>query len=114
MDAIEDMLHQIVPTFGLEGDELRQARQKLVDGWLSVFIRGLGELLERGGGEYFADNRLTVADLKVCVQIKSLRSGTLDHVPTDLVDRLAPGLAAHQDRIANDAIVTAYYASRSG
>ena len=113
MDAVEDMLHQIVHTFGLEGDELKEAREKLVDGWLSVFIKGLAELLERGGGKYFADDRLTVADLKVYVQIRSLRSGTLDHVPTDLVDKLAPGLAQHEERVGNDSIVTAYYAART-
>lgn len=112
MDAVEDMLHQIVGTFGLEGDALKAAREELVDRWLTVFIRGLAEILERGGGEYFADNRLTVADLKVFVQVRSLRSGTLDHVPTDLVETLAPGLAQHQERVGNDPIVTAYYAAR--
>ncbi len=112
MDAVEDMLHQIVGTFGLEGDALKTAREELVDRWLTVFIRGLAEILERGGGEYFADNRLTVADLKVFVQVRSLRSGTLDHVPTDLVETLAPGLAQHQERVGNDPIVTAYYAAR--
>jgi glutathione S-transferase len=112
MDAVEDLLHQVVHTFGLEGDELKAAREKLVDGWLTTFIKGLGEILTRGGGEYIADNRLTVADLKVYVQVKSLRSGTLDHVPVDLVDQLAPGLVAHEERIANDPVVTAYYESR--
>ena len=108
MDAVEDLLHQIVYTFGLEGDELKAARQKLVDGWLTIFVKGLGEILERGG-DYIADNRLTVADLKVYVQTRSLRSGTLDHVPTDLVDTLAPNLVAHEERIANDPVVQAYY-----
>jgi glutathione S-transferase len=112
MEAVEDLLHQIVKTFGLEGDALKAAREKLVDGWLSVFIRGLDELLARGGGEYFADHRLTVADLKVYVQTRSLRSGRLDHVPADLVDRLAPRLAAHQDRIDQHPVVRAYYDSR--
>lgn len=112
MEAVEDLLHKIVQTFGLEGDELKKAREKLVEGWMTIFVKGLGDLLERGGGDYFADKRLTVADLKVYVQIRSLRSGTLDHVPADLVDRLAPNLAAHQDRIGKDPIVSAYYASR--
>ena len=112
MDAVEDLLHQIVYTFGLEGDELKEAREKLRDGWLTIFIKGLAEMLERGGGDYFADNRLTVADLKVFVQTRSLRSGTLDHIPTDFVDNLAPNLAAHEQRIAADPVVTAYYASR--
>ena len=113
MDAVEDLLHQIVHTFGLEGDELKAAREKLADGWLSVFVKGLADILERGGGEYFADNRLTVADLKVYVQTRSLRSGTLDHVPTDLVDKLAPSLVQHEERVSSNPIVTAYYAARN-
>lgn len=112
MDAIEDLLHYIVQTFGLEGEELKVARQKLVDGWLSTYIKGLGELLQRGGGEYLADNRLTVADLKVAMQTKSLVNGVLDHVPVDIVEKLAPALLAHNERVQGDPVVAAYYASR--
>jgi glutathione S-transferase len=113
MDAVEDLLHQIVQTFGLKGHELKAAREKLASGWISIYVKGLAEILERAGGEYFADNRLTVADLKVFVQIRSLRAGTLDHIPTDLVDKLAPGLVKHEERVGNDPIVTAYYAARA-
>ena len=112
MDAVEDVSHYIVRTFGLEGDELRTAREALVDGWLTTYMRGLGELLTRGGGDYFADGQMTMADLKVFVQVRSLISGFLDHIPTDLVQNVAPGLVAHQDRIAKDPRVAAYYASR--
>ena len=112
LGAIEDLSHHIVQTFGLEGEELLVAREKLVDGWMSVYLRGLEELLTRGGGKYFANNSLTIADLKAFVQIRSLRSGNLDHVPTDLVDRLAPGLVEHQARVADDPRVAAYYATR--
>ncbi|MDH3621597.1 MAG: glutathione S-transferase family protein [Gammaproteobacteria bacterium] len=113
MEAVEDLLHYTVPTFGLEGEELKAAREKLVDGWLSVYVRGLDSLLTRGGGEYFANHRLTVADLKVFMQVRWLRSGALDYVPADLVDRLAPGLATHEERIAADPHVVAYYAERN-
>ena len=58
------------------------------------------------------DNRLTVADLKVFMQMRSLANGTLDHVPADIVEQLAPALAAHRDRIAADPVVTAYYSGR--
>lgn len=111
MDAVEDLLHQIVHTFGLEGAELKAAREKLKNGWLTVYIKGLSEILERGGGEYFADGRMTVADLKVYVQVRSLRGGTLDHIPQNFVDELAPNLAAHEERIAADPVVVAYYES---
>jgi glutathione S-transferase len=112
LDAQEDLAHYIVPTFGLKGEELRVAREKLVDGWMSVYIRGLDQLLARGGGTYFAAGQLTMADLKTFVQTRWLRSGTLDHVPTDLVQRLAPGLAEHQERVERHPLVVAYYASR--
>lgn len=113
MDAAEDLTHIIVRTFGLEGDELKKAREELVSGWITTFLKGLEGLLVRGGGEYFADNRLTIADLKVYYLIRWLRSGMLDHFPVDLVDRLAPNLVAHQQRIADDPVVTDYYESRT-
>ena len=113
MSAFEDVNHHVGRTLFLQGDELRLAREKLVDGWLTIFIKGLDKLLARGGGEYFADNQLTVADLKAFVQVRSLRAGILDHVPIDLVDRLAPALVKHQGRIEADARVVAYYASRA-
>lgn len=112
MSVFEDINHQIGQTFGMEGEALRLAREKLTDGWLTVFLKGLDKLLARGGGEYFADKRLTVADLKAFVQVRSLRSGLLDHVPTDLVDRLSPALVEHQLRIEAEPKVVAYYASR--
>jgi glutathione S-transferase len=111
--AIEDLNHYIVRTFFLEGEALRAAREELVNGWMTVYLRGLSGLLERGGGEYFADGRLTIADLKTFVQTRSLRSGNLDHVPTDLVERLAPNLIEHHARVESDPRVVAYYASRN-
>ena len=109
MEAGEDVLFHTVATFGLEGQALKAAREKLAEGWLSTFIKGIGKLLERGG-DYFADNRLTVADLKTFVWTRSLRSGNLDHIPTDLVERLAPNLVQHQLRVENHPGVKAYHA----
>ncbi len=112
LDALEDVNHYIVPTLFLQGDELRAAREKLVAGWLTVYLQGLGQLLARGGDRYFAGDRLTIADLKMLVQTRALRSGNMDHVPTDLVERLAPNLCEHQARIEKEPQVVAYYASR--
>lgn len=113
LGAIEDLSHYVVQTFGKEGDELKAAREKLVHGWLTTYLKGLGELLQRGGGKYFANNALTIADLKCFVQARFLGSGTLDHVPTDIVKQVAPILDEHKARVAADPRVIAYYASRS-
>lgn len=113
LGALEDLTHYIVRTMGLEGEELRLAREKLVDGWLSTYLRGIEQLLIRGGGEYFAANQLTIADLRAFVQTRSLGRGILDHIQTDIVQRLAPGLYEHEKRIGADPRVIAYYATRS-
>jgi glutathione S-transferase len=39
--------------------------------------------------------RLTVADLKVFVDLRELNSGRVDHVPTDLVEKIAPAVAEY-------------------
>ena len=92
-----------VATFGMEDAEaLRAAREELVDGPITLYLRRLQDILIARGGAYFAADRLTVADLKVYVWILNLRSGVLDHVPKDLVDRVAPELAKHCDRVAGE------------
>ena len=112
--AFEDLTHFTVRTFGLEGDALKEARKQLVDGKMTVFLKGVQELLHRGGGEYFADKRLTVADLRSFVQVRSLSAGLLDHVPADIVQTVAPDLVEHHQRVAADSRVATWYASRSG
>jgi len=112
LGAMEDMTNHIARTMRMTGDELRAAREELAEGWLVVYLRGTGELLARGGGEYFADQQLTIADLRAMLQTRWLTSGHLDHIPTDLVKRVAPALVEHQARVESDARVVAYYASR--
>lgn len=109
MDACEDLDHAVGASFGLKGEEMKRAREALLEGAIPKFLNGLDGLLARGGGRYFADGRLTVADLKVFVGIRYLGKGVLDHIPTDIVERIAPPLAGHRDRIANDPRVVAYY-----
>lgn len=111
MGAVEHLSYHIGQTMRLPDDELRAAREKLVEGWLTTFVHGIDGLLTRGGGQYFADSRLTVADLKTFIQTRWLCSGTLDHIPSDFVQKLAPGLIAHQQRVEKEPVVVAYYAS---
>jgi glutathione S-transferase len=114
MDVVEDATAPVVATFGIRDESERKAkRQALVDGPLTFYPKRLQRRLETHGGKYFADGRLTVADLKVFVWTRHLRSGTLDHVPTDLVDRMAPLLVAHHDQVKKQPKVEEYYARHS-
>ena len=86
------------------------ATAAMVNGSMPVYLAWLQKQLLAHGGEYFADNRLTVADLKVFVDVRGLNSGRLDHIPTDLVEKVAPALNAHMHRVASTPAVAAYYA----
>jgi prostaglandin-H2 D-isomerase / glutathione transferase len=112
MDAVEDMDFQIGMTIGLAGAEKKKAREALASGPLPVYLAQFQSRLEAAGGEYFADRRLTVADLKVWMLVRWLRSGMLDDIPKDLVARLAPQLVKHGERLAAQPKIAAYYAAR--
>ena len=110
MYVVEEASVKLGPTFRMTGDAQREARTALVNDSIPVYLGWLQSQLQAHGGEYFADNRLTVADLKVFADVSALKSGRLDHVPADLVDKVAPALNAHMQRIAENPAVAQYYA----
>lgn len=109
IDGVEDAGVKLGTTYGLTGDDLKKARLDLVNGALTKYLSWLQKQLDARGGEYFAANRLTIADLKVFVFVRSLNSGRLDHVPTSLVETVAPKLNAHMQRIASVPAIAQYY-----
>ena len=110
MYVVEEANVKLGPTFRMTGEEQKAARLALVNGSMPVYLAWLQAQLQAHGGEYFADNRLTVADLKVLVDVRGLNSGRFDHIPTNLVETVAPALNAHAQRIAALPAVVAYYA----
>ena len=112
MYVVEESTVKLGPSFRMSGEEQKAARLALVNGSMPVYLQWLEKQLLAHGGDYFADNRLTVADLKVFVDVRGLNSGRLDHVPTDLVEKVAPALNTHMKRIASLPAVQAYYGSK--
>lgn len=110
MYVVEEANVKLGPTFRMTGEEQKAARLALVNGSMPQYLGWLQKQLLAHGGEYFADNHLTVADLKVFVDVRGLNSGRLDHVSTDLVEQVAPALNAHMQRISRHPAVVAYYA----
>ena len=111
--VVEEASMKLGPTFRMTGDAQKEARLALVNGSMPVYLALLQKRLLANGGEYFADQRLTVADLKVFVDVRGLNSGRLDHVPSDLVEQVAPALNAHQQRVSQHPAVVQYYAKFS-
>lgn len=112
MDAVEDITTRIGATIRMEDEAKKKAREELAAGPIPRFLQQLDARLKAGGGEWFVENRLTVADLKCYLLTRWLKSGVIDHVPADIVDRNAPLLAKHLERVGNHPKIAAYYAAR--
>jgi prostaglandin-H2 D-isomerase / glutathione transferase len=112
MDAAEDIGTRVAQTMDLPEESKKKAREELVAGRITRYLEQFQERLAAAGGEYFADKRLTVADLKIFMWTRWLRSGVLDYIPKDLVDRVAPLLVQHFERVASHPRVAEYYKRR--
>jgi glutathione S-transferase len=112
MDAAEDIGTRIANTMDLPTDAKKKAREELANGRITRYLEQLEARLKAAGGEYFADRRLTVADLKIFMLIRWLRSGALDYIPKDLVDRVAPLMVKHFERVAGHPEIAEYYERR--
>jgi len=112
MDAAEDISTRIAHTIDLAEDAKKKAREELVAGPITRYLEQFQARLKAARGEYFADQRLTVADLKIFMWVRWLRAGVLDHIPKDLVDRVAPLLVKHSERVASHPGVAEYYRRR--
>lgn len=113
LSALEDINTTLGATFVMKGDALKTAREALMADQLPRYLRWMQSQLESHGGEYFADSRLTVADLKALVILRWLGSGKLDHIPTDLVKTVAPKLAVYVERIGATPAIVQYYGMQS-
>ena len=112
MEAVEDISTRIGQTIDLPDEAKKAAREKLAAGHITRYLEQFQARLKAGGGEYFADRRLTVADLKVVMLVRWLRSGVLDYVPKDLVDTVAPQLVRHFERVTGHPKIVEYYQRR--
>ena len=111
MGALEDINIKLVDTFGMAGDDLQNARVALIEGALPKYLKWLQAQLISHGGNFFADNRLTIADLKAFVVLRWLSSGTLEHIPRDLIKSVAPELDSYMERIASIPAIASHYAN---
>lgn len=100
MSAVEDIRHAISPTLRITDPEQKKAaREALAAKELHVW----GAQVERqlGDGPFIGGATLNVADVKLYMMARWLRSGVLDHIPTSVLDhcpkfvRLQAAVAEH-------------------
>ncbi len=113
MDAVEEVMSKISGTMFIADEAVKkEKREAIVAGPMTQYLSRLQECLKERGGEFFADDRLTVADLVVFVWVNGLRSGNIDYIPADLPEKVAPLLVQHNQRVAAHPKIKAYYQGR--
>ena len=78
---------------------------------LAFHIGGIAFEDYRFPGTQFGEVRKSTPFGQVPVLKRGLGSGRLDHIPTDVVQQLAPDLVRHTARVAAVPAIAAYYAS---
>ena len=101
LDLGEDLYHLLTPSMAEESAERRMAMRKvLAEETLPLWIGFLERLLVANGRTGFiAGDALTVADLKLHWIADKLTNGTLDGIPTTLLDRF-PAVTAWRKNVA--------------
>ena len=85
MCAVEELRHTITPTLRIsDPEQKRAAREALATTELATW----GSQVERqlGDGPFVGGQALQVADIKLYMVVRWLTSGTLDHVPANVLD----------------------------
>ena len=109
LDAVEECWMRLGPTMWIKDpEELKRARTALAEVY-TRFLQQFALRLKRAGGEFFADGRLTVADLQMITFTSALGSGNFEHIPKDLVQQVAPELAEHLQRVMSMPKIAAHY-----
>ena len=88
LNGCTDVTVSIASTFGLPKDEVKQAREDLLNvesGKLFKLLKGLNTVCCRDGSEFACGKHLTVADLSVWKLVAWFSGGVLDHIPKDFV-----------------------------
>ena len=80
---------------------------------LAFHIGGIAFEDYRFPGTQFGEVRKSTPFGQVPVLERGLGSGRLDHIPTDVVQQLAPDLVRHAERVAAVPAIAQYYAAAS-
>ena len=107
-DSVEDLRYKLPDIRNLDADEAKRVREAFAQGWLAQWAATLSDRIV---GPFLEGDTLHVADIKLFVILRSVRSGTYDHVPATSLDAW-PKLGALHDAVAAHPAIAAWFASK--
>lgn len=108
MCAVEDFRTQLNATPGRIADpeQKRIAREEFASGYLRTWASAVERQID-AGGPFFGGARISVADLKLFIIMRSIKDGGIDHVPATAFDD-HPRLSRLYEAVASHAAVAAW------
>eukprot|EP01059_Diplonema_ambulator_P001249 TRINITY_DN10_c0_g1_i2.p1 TRINITY_DN10_c0_g1~~TRINITY_DN10_c0_g1_i2.p1 ORF type:complete len:221 (+),score=94.76 TRINITY_DN10_c0_g1_i2:57-719(+) len=116
VDIVGDAFAPMSKTFAMTDQAEKEAtRAKLVaeGGDVAKWLKFIDELLGKSASGFAVGDSLTTADLAVFCWVLPLKTGFLDGVPKDCLDRYK-NIGAHAVKIANIPQVKEYYKDAEG
>jgi glutathione S-transferase len=108
MHYVEDLRAAIGPTLRMQDEaEKKKAREVLSSTYFPQW--GANTEKQLGEGPFFAGSTIHVVDVKLYVAVHWIRSGVLDHIPTNALAPF-PKLNRVHDAVADHPKVKAWYA----
>jgi glutathione S-transferase len=90
--AVEDFRAQLNPTSRIaDADEKKAAREAFASGYLRTWAAAVDRQISSQDrvGPYFGGASISVADLKLYIAMKAIKSGGIDHVPVTAFDEFS-------------------------
>ncbi|CAM9459648.1 unnamed protein product [Ascophyllum nodosum] len=107
MDCVPDLHARLAPSVqAKDHDKKLELRKNFVE-YAALWLGNLEHFLEAAGGKYFAGGKLSIGDIAVVARLNWLKDGTLEAVPTTIVDDY-PLLSALVDRVMSEPRIVAY------
>jgi glutathione S-transferase len=83
LQSVEDLRQKLPDVRGLDADAAKAAREAFAQGWLTQWANTVSS---RVAGPFLEGEQLSAADLKLFVILRSIGSGTYDHIPASWLD----------------------------
>ncbi|CAM9421625.1 unnamed protein product [Laminaria digitata] len=113
VDSVADNHMKLAPAIQQKDQAKKmEMRQDMVRDFLPNWLGNLEKALAKAGGSYFAGDKLSIGDIAVVARLVWLKNGSLDGIPTTIVDEY-PLLSALIERVNAEPNIAAYHQKRA-
>jgi glutathione S-transferase len=114
--AVDEIVDSINELMGLaprskDPEEFKKLRSEFQETTMKKFSDFIESIIQRNGGKLVVGKSVTMADIAVSQTVKSIESGSWDHIDSKFFASY-PGMIAATEAVGGNEKIVAYYASK--